>query len=74
MKINENNCFDVFQFLIPAAWWCLLVVPVLELWGLFWWGWNWTNLGHLIGLACGVGIVLMLPVNISMKRRPAFTY
>ena len=56
------------------AWWCLFLVPALELWGLFWWGWNWTNLAHLMGLACGVAVVLLLPERISMNRRPAFNY
>ena len=31
------------------AWWFLVLVPVLQLLGLFWWSWNWTNLGHLLG-------------------------
>ena len=60
------------RFKIRALW-GLLIVPALELWGLFWWGWNWTNIGHLLGLVCGVAFVLLLPVKISMNRRPAFT-
>ena len=59
------------QFALQA-WWGLLIVPALELWGLFWSGWNWTNLGHLLGLACGVAFVLVLPARISMNRRVAF--
>lgn len=51
------------------AWWGLFLVPFLELWGLFWNGWNWTNLGHLLGLFCGVAVVLLLPTSITMKRR-----
>lgn len=50
------------------AYWGLILVPFLELWGLFWCGWNWTNLGHLFGLLCGVGVVLLLPSKISMNR------
>lgn len=50
------------------AWWGLFLVPFLELWSLFWCGWNWTNLGHLFGLVCGVGVVLLLPTRISMNR------
>jgi len=50
--------------------WCLLLVPFLEVWGLIWSGWNWTNLGHLLGLVAGVVCVLLLPQRISM-RRPA---
>ncbi len=53
--------------------WGLLIVPALELWGLFWWGWNWTNLGHLLGLLCGLAVVLLLPTRITMNRRPAFS-
>jgi membrane associated rhomboid family serine protease len=52
------------------AWWGLFLVPLLELWGLLWCGWNWTNLGHLLGLLCGVGAVLLLPTRISMNRSP----
>lgn len=52
---------------IPA-WWGIFLVPFLELWGLFWCGWNWTNLGHLFGLVCGVGVVLLLPTKTSMNR------
>ena len=48
------------------AWWFLLLVPVLQLLGLFWWSWNWTNLGHLLGFVCGVAFVLLLPKQVSM--------
>lgn len=48
--------------------WGLALVPFLEIWGLFWWGWNWTNLGHLFGLICGLAIVLLLPESLTMKR------
>jgi membrane associated rhomboid family serine protease len=53
------------RFRIKALW-CLFILPALEILGLFWWGWNWTNLGHLLGLVCGVGAVLVLPRYISM--------
>ncbi|MHC4644812.1 MAG: rhomboid family intramembrane serine protease [Planctomycetota bacterium] len=55
------------RFRIKALW-GLFIVPALEIWALLWWGWNWTNLGHLLGLACGVGAVLLLPERISMNR------
>ena len=55
------------RFKIKALW-CLLFVPVLEIFGLFAWGWNWVNLQHLLGLACGIGAVLILSKHISMKR------
>jgi hypothetical protein len=51
------------------AWWGLLLIPFLEIWSLFWNGWNWTNLGHLFGLLCGIAVVLLLPERISIGRR-----
>lgn len=62
--------WDEFEI---RAWWGLFLVPFLELWGLFWCGWNWTNLGHLFGLVCGVAFVLLLPARISMRPRSAFS-
>lgn len=64
------------RFRIKALW-CLFILPVLEILGLFWWGWNWTSLAHLLGLLCGVGAVLMLPQYISMSdpawsRQPSY--
>ena len=58
--------WDSFEL---RAWWGLVLVPVLELWGLFWVGWNWTNLAHMFGLVCGVTFVLLLPTRISMSGR-----
>ncbi|MDB5335152.1 MAG: rane associated serine protease, rhomboid family [Planctomycetaceae bacterium] len=58
--------WDSFEL---RVWWGLFLVPLLELWGLFCNGWNWTNLGHMFGLLCGVAIVLLLPTEITMKRR-----
>lgn len=55
------------RFKVKALW-GLFIVPALEIWALLWWGWNWTNLGHLLGLVCGVGAVLILPERISMNR------
>jgi membrane associated rhomboid family serine protease len=53
----------------PArAWVGLILVPLLEIWGLFVWGWNWTNLAHLFGVVCGLGVVLLLPSRITMGR------
>ncbi|MDB5389220.1 MAG: rhomboid-like rane protein [Planctomycetaceae bacterium] len=51
------------------VWWGLFLVPFLEIWGLYWNGWNWTNLGHLFGLLCGVAVVLVLPTEITLRRR-----
>ena len=55
------------RFKVKALW-GLFIVPALEIWALLWWGWNWTGLGHLLGLVCGVGAVLILPERISMNR------
>ena len=46
----------------------LVLIPLLEVWSLWSRGWNWTNLGHLVGLLCGVVIVLLLPTTITMRR------
>jgi membrane associated rhomboid family serine protease len=48
--------------------WLLLLVPVIQIMGLFWWRWNWTNLAHLFGFACGVVFVTLLPTTVSMRR------
>jgi membrane associated rhomboid family serine protease len=58
------------QFGVRALLWLLLLVPCLELLALFagWWfgpGGVW-NLGHLMGMFCGVVAVLMLPSRITM--------
>lgn len=58
------------RFSVRAVW-ALLLVPLLELWSLFWSGWNWTNAGHLLGMFCGVAVVLLLPTRITMPRRAA---
>lgn len=57
------------EFSIPALW-CLILVPLMEVWALFWSGWSFTPLAHLLGMLCGLGVVLMLPTRISM-RQPA---
>lgn len=56
------------QFKLKALW-CLLLVPALEFFNFFIWGWNWTNFGHLLGLACGIVAVLLLPKSITMMNR-----
>ena len=57
--------WDTFEV---RAWWGLFLVPLLEFSGLVSHGWNWTNLGHLLGLVCGAVCVLLLPMQISMNR------
>jgi len=56
------------QFRVKALW-GLFIVPALQIAGIFWGGWNWTNLGHLLGLVCGIAAVLILPKHISMNRK-----
>ena len=56
------------------AWWCLLVVPVLEVWGMIWWryslgSWQLFYPAHLLGFFCGVGVVLLLPTRITMPSQ-----
>jgi membrane associated rhomboid family serine protease len=59
------------SFALPG-WAELLLVPLLEVAGLWASGWNWTNLAHLCGLACGAVAALLLPPAITMpRRRPA---
>jgi membrane associated rhomboid family serine protease len=54
--------------------WGLFLVPLLEVMGLFLNGWNWTNLAHLAGVACGIAAVLLMPAQVTMRRsrRSAF--
>jgi membrane associated rhomboid family serine protease len=52
------------------CYWCLVLVPLQQLWELFWSGWNWTNAAHLLGMVCGVVLVLLLPTAITMPSRP----
>ena len=53
------------------AWVALLLVPLLEVVGLWANGWNWTNLAHLVGLFCGAAAALLLPAEITVPRRTA---
>lgn len=50
------------------AWVGLFLVPLLELVGLWAYGWNWTNLAHLVGLVCGAVAAVLLPEEITMPR------
>lgn len=51
------------------AFWFLLLAPLLELWSFCWNGWSLVSLAHLLGMLCGLAVVLMLPERISMGRR-----
>lgn len=55
-------------FSIPALW-CLVMIPLMQLWSLFWSGWSWGPVAHLLGMVCGVAVVLMLPTRITMRGR-----
>jgi len=60
------------QFRVKAFW-CLVFIPILEVISMFWALWSghgsaW-NLGHLLGMVCGVVVVLLLPTRITMKKR-----
>ncbi|HTN77787.1 MAG TPA: hypothetical protein VL096_21160, partial [Pirellulaceae bacterium] len=52
-----------------SALWCLLLIPFLELCYLLLSAGSWTHLGHLFGMLCGLGIVLLLPTRITMGQR-----
>ena len=58
--------FDSFEV---AAYWCIVLFPLNEIWKLIWLGWNWSNVFHLVGFICGVGAVLVLPKGVSMPER-----
>jgi membrane associated rhomboid family serine protease len=45
---------------------CLWIVPLVLLLSFVVSGWNWAHLGHLLGMVCGVAIVLVLPKRITM--------
>ena len=54
-------------FSVPTLW-CLLLIPLMQLWSFFWDGWSWAPVAHLMGMLCGLAVVLMLPSRITMGR------
>ena len=56
------------------AMWLLALIPIMQLFGLLWWSWNFTNLAHLLGFVCGVAFVLLLPKEISMRNASPFRF
>jgi membrane associated rhomboid family serine protease len=53
---------------IPALW-ALVLVPLMQFFLFFWCNWSATYFAHLVGMACGLGVVLLLPKRIAMGRR-----
>jgi membrane associated rhomboid family serine protease len=56
--------------------WCLVLNPLLFLTELIFGRllldvWSWGTAAHLLGMICGVAIVLLLPVRITMPGRVA---
>ena len=68
------NWFLSWGICTVTAWWGLVLIPLVELFSVFWrlWfdGWMccWTPLAHLLGLLCGVAAVLLLPEKITVRR------
>ena len=67
----ELNWFLSWGIGAVPAWWCLVLVPLMELYSVFWRVWTfgwiscWTPGAHLLGILCGVAVVLMLPPRIT---------
>ncbi|MGA2617143.1 MAG: rhomboid family intramembrane serine protease [Thermoguttaceae bacterium] len=53
---------------IPALW-ALLLIPLMQLVLLCWFNWCPTYLAHLLGMVCGLGVVVLLPKRITMGGR-----
>lgn len=56
--------------------WGLMLIPLMLLGELLFGGsllgaWSWGTAAHLLGMVCGVAIVLLLPIRISMPGRTA---
>ncbi|MCE9545064.1 MAG: rhomboid family intramembrane serine protease [Planctomycetia bacterium] len=51
------------------AGWGILFVPLMECLELMTTGFNWTNVIHLLGFACGMGVLLLLPERVSLGHR-----
>ncbi len=68
------NWFLSWGIIAVPAWWCLLLIPLMELYSIFaraWtFGWvsSWTPGAHLLGVVCGIGVVLMLPAYVTHRE------
>ena len=73
----ELNWFLSWGIVAVPAWWCLLLIPLMELLSVAWRGWtlgwfsSWTPGAHLLGILCGVAAVLMLPPQITRRSSVA---
>ena len=73
----ELNWFLSWGIVAVPAWWCLVLIPLMELFSVFWrwwtFGWisSWTPGAHLLGILCGVAAVLMLPARITGRSSVA---
>ncbi len=69
------NWFLSWDIITVSALWCLVLIPLMELgsliWRSWWFGWSWTPGAHLLGIVCGVVVVLMLPGRITGRRSVA---
>jgi membrane associated rhomboid family serine protease len=67
----ELNWFLSWGIVAVPAWWCLVLIPLMELFSVLWraccFGWIscWTPAAHLLGILCGVAVVLMLPTRVT---------
>jgi membrane associated rhomboid family serine protease len=70
----ELNWFLSWGIVAVPAWWCLVLIPLMELFSIFWrvfsFGWIscWTPGAHLLGILCGVAVVLMLPARVTRRQ------
>ncbi|MCD4728478.1 MAG: rhomboid family intramembrane serine protease [Pirellulales bacterium] len=68
------NWFLSWGIVTVPALWCLVLIPLMELCSFLWrawyfgWVWSWTPGAHLLGILCGVAVVLMLPARITGRR------
>lgn len=73
----ELNWFLSWGVATTPAWWCLILIPLMELYSVFWRVWTfgwvscWTPGAHLLGVVCGVAVVLMLPARITGRSTAA---
>lgn len=69
----ELNWFIGWGISVVPAWWCLVLIPLMELCSAFWrlgtCGWIsfWVPGAHLLGVLCGVAVVLLLPSRVTNR-------